>query len=84
MPTVTQSLPHTKSTQSRGRKKIRESKKHTITEIDRQFEYNAYIRAFFADNQGKSPEQTILCWKHKKGLPGHNKYERIDLVALKK
>ncbi|MDR3282717.1 MAG: SAP domain-containing protein [Candidatus Methanoplasma sp.] len=51
-------------------------------EIGRQFEYNSYIRAFFADNAGLSLNDAIRCWRHKKGLGGHNRYERGDLVAL--
>lgn len=50
--------------------------------IDKQFEYNTYIRDFFADNHGKTLEQAILCWKHKKAMPGHNRYEPADLSAL--
>lgn len=61
---------------------IREDKKKGKSQIDKQFEYNTYIRAFFADNQGKSLEEAIKCWKYKKRLPGHNRYERLDLVAL--
>lgn len=52
------------------------------TKIEKQFEYNTYIRDFFADNQGKSLEDAIACWKYKKSLQGHNRYERSDLVAL--
>jgi hypothetical protein len=61
---------------------IAERKKTTTTEIGRQFEYNAYIRAFFEANKGKSLEQAIACWKHKKSLPGHNRYEPSDLEVL--
>lgn len=61
---------------------ILEDKKKEKTKIDKQFEYNTYIRDFFADNQGKSLEQAIKCWKYKKRLQGHNRYERSDLVAL--
>ncbi len=50
--------------------------------IDKQFEYNTYIRDFFADNKGKSLADAIACWKYKKGLPGHNRYEKADLTAL--
>lgn len=50
--------------------------------IDKQFEYNTYTRDFFADNKGKSLEEAIKCWKYKKQLQGHNRYERSDLVAL--
>lgn len=59
---------------------ILEDKKKGKTKIDKQFEYNTYIRDFFADNQGKSLEDAIKCWKYKKQLQGHNRYERSDLV----
>ena len=62
---------------------ILEEKKKGKTKIDRQFEYNTYIRDFFADNQGKSLEDAIKCWKYKKQMRGHNRYERIDLIVLK-
>ncbi len=61
---------------------ILEEKKKGKTTIDRQFEYNTYIRDFFADNQGKSLEEAIKCWKYKKQMQGHNRYERTDLIAL--
>ena len=61
---------------------ILEEKKKGKTDIDRQFEYNTYIRAFFEDNQGKSLEEAIMCWKYKKSLQGHNRYEKSDLIAL--
>ena len=59
-----------------------EEKKKGKSTIDKQFEYNTYIRDFFKDNQGRSLEEAIICWKYKKGLRGHNRYERSDLVAL--
>ena len=62
--------------------RILEEKKTKKTIIGKQFEYNAYIRDFFADNAGKSLEEAIRCWKYKKGLQGHNRYERADLIAL--
>ena len=62
---------------------ILEDKKKGRTGIDKQFEYNTYIRDFFADNKGKSLEEAIKCWKYKKQLPGHNRYERTDLAAIK-
>ncbi len=61
---------------------ILEAKKKTTTTIDRQFEYNTYIRAFFADNKGLKLEDAIRCWRFKKGLPGHNAYEKSDLKIL--
>ena len=61
---------------------ILEERKKNKTKIDKQFEYNTYIRDFFADNQGKSLDDAITCWKYKKKLQGHNRYEKSDLIAL--
>ena len=61
---------------------ILEDKKKGTSEIDRQFEYNTYVRDFFADNKGKSLDEAIRCWKYKKQLQGHNRYEKSDLMAL--
>ena len=52
------------------------------TTIDRQFEYNTYIRYFFDDNKGRPLSEAIACWKYKRSLPGHNKYEKEDLKIL--
>lgn len=57
-------------------------KKKGITVIGKQFEYNAYIRLFFIDNSEKSLEEAIICWKYKKSLQGHNRYEKSDLIVL--
>lgn len=62
---------------------IREDMKKEPTVISKQFEYNTYIRAFHADNPGMKLQDAIDCWKYKKALPGHNKYEKEDLIALK-
>ncbi|WP_050182899.1 DUF6434 domain-containing protein [Domibacillus robiginosus] len=45
-------------------------------EIAPQFEYNQFMRDFFADpnNQGKSREEAIHTWNVIKKLPGSNKY----------
>ena len=64
--------------------KILEEKKKGKTVIDKQFEYNTYIRDFFSDNKGRTLEEAIICWKYKKSLKGHNRYEKSDLVALNK
>ena len=64
--------------------RILAEKKISRTKIDKQFEYNTYIRDFFDDNKGKSLEEAIICWKYKKSLPGHNRYEKSDLIALNK
>ena len=63
---------------------ILEEKKKGKTTIDKQFEYNTYIRDFFEANHGKSLEEAIICWKYKKSLQGHNRYEQSDLAALEK
>ncbi|SDA22152.1 hypothetical protein SAMN02910447_02159 [Ruminococcus sp. YE71] len=57
-------------------------KKNGGTDIGRQFEYNTYIRDFFADNKGRLLADAITCWKYKKSLKGHNRYEPSDLSAL--
>ena len=56
--------------------------KNNKCSIDKQFEYNTYIRDFFADNDGMSLNDAIRCWKYKKSIKGHNSYERTDLSAL--
>ncbi len=61
---------------------ILEEKKTSTAKIDKQFEYNTYIRDFFKDNKGKSLDEAIRCWKYKKQLQGHNRYEKSDLAAL--
>ena len=61
---------------------ILEAKKTEKTAIAPQFEYNTYIRAFFAENAGKGLADAIACWKYKKSIPGHNRYEPEDLKAL--
>ena len=60
---------------------LEEKKTHPST-IDRQFEYNTYIREFFADNPGRSLEEAIACWKRRKSQRGAHRYERTDLEAL--
>ena len=57
-------------------------KKSGKSPIAKQFEYNTYIRDFFEDNAGKTLNDAIKCWKYKKSLKGHNRYEQSDLVVL--
>ncbi|QAA32264.1 DUF6434 domain-containing protein [Clostridium manihotivorum] len=66
--------------------KIQEDKKKNKgnSPIDNQFEYNTYIRDFFKNNGDKTLKDAIKCWKFKKGLAGHNKYEKQDLSVLEK
>ena len=52
------------------------------TNIDKQFQYNQYIRDFFENNFDKSLDDAIKCWKYKKSLKVHNRYEESDLEAL--
>lgn len=52
------------------------------TKIGKQFEYNQYIRDFFKNNEDKSLDDAIACWKYKKSIKGHNKYEDKDLEIL--
>ena len=40
------------------------------TKIDKQFQYNQYIRDFFDDNDDKTLNDAIKCWKYKKALKG--------------
>lgn len=63
-------------------RQIMAEKKAGTTVIDKQFEYNTYIRAFFADNPGRPLSEAIRCWNYKKGLRGTHRYEKSDLAAL--
>ncbi|MGC6769802.1 DUF6434 domain-containing protein [Enterococcus sp. LJL128] len=65
-------------------KQIMEDKKQNTTKIENQFEYNTYIRDFFADNQERTLQEAIKCWKNKKAKSGHNKYEKKDTMILNK
>jgi len=46
-----------------------------------QFEYNRYIRAYFADNPESTLHEAIRCWKYKKVNTGAPIYERNDVQA---
>ena len=61
---------------------ILEDKKQNRTPIAKQFEYNTYIRDFFADNPGKTLPEAIKCWNYKKNQKGNHRYEKIDLKVL--
>ena len=52
------------------------------TVIDKQFQYNQYVRDFFKDNEDKTLNEAIKCWNYKKSIKGHNKYEKSDLCIL--
>ena len=51
-------------------------------EIKPQFEYNQYIRDFFADNKGATLNDAIRCWHWKKIQPGDHRYETTDKDIL--
>lgn len=57
-------------------------KKYNKSTIDPQFEYNTYIRDFFAHHPEKKLPDAIRCWKYKKSLSGHHHFEERDLQAL--
>lgn len=50
-----------------------------VSEIDPQFEYNRYMRAFLADNPDLSSKDVMKHWKMKRAKRGTNEYERTDL-----
>lgn len=50
--------------------------------IGKQFEYNQYMRDFFAANPDQSRENAIRCWRYKKSIAGSNKYDASDLEVL--
>jgi hypothetical protein len=54
------------------------------TNIGKQFEYNQYTRDFFVNNPNLTREDCIKCWKYKKKQIGSHKYEKTDLIILKK
>lgn len=60
--------------------KLLEDKKKRPTTIDKQFEYNTYIRSFFEENKGYSLADAIACWNYKKTQKGHHRYEKEDLL----
>jgi len=63
-------------------KQIQIDKKKNGTTIDRQFQYNRYVRAFFLENKDKTLDDAIKCWKYKKSLKGYAEYSKEDLIAL--
>ena len=52
------------------------------TNPDNTYQYNPYILDFFDDNDDKTLNDAIKCWKYKKSIKGHNKYEKSDLDIL--
>jgi hypothetical protein len=62
-------------------REIRDLKKdkNYQSEIDPQFEYNRYMRAFLSDNPNLSSKDAIKFWKLKRARRGTNEYEPTDL-----
>lgn len=52
--------------------------------IGKIFSFNVLFQKWLKNNAGKTYGEAIICWKYKKGLKGHNRYEKSDLVALEK
>ncbi len=59
-------------------KEIRKDKNYK-TDIEPQFEYNRYMRAFLSDNPDLSSKDAIKFWNLKRAKRGTNEYERTDL-----
>lgn len=53
-------------------------------EIDPQFEYNAYVKAFFSTCKGYNLNDAIRCWNYKKAKALHPIFEESDLEVLEK
>jgi len=58
---------------------LRNDKKFQTT-ISSQFEYNAYIRNFLADNKEKKLSDAIRYWKLKRNQRGNTVYSKEDLT----
>ena len=50
--------------------------------IDPQFEYNAYIKAFFSSCRGYTLSDAIKCWNYKKTNSLHPVFDKSDLSIL--
>ena len=66
------------------RLKEEEARRTAPKEIAPQFEYNRYVRAFLADNPGRSRKEAVACWMEKKQRKGARVYHPDDLAFLKK
>lgn len=62
---------------------LRAEGKHQKNPIMGSCRYNAYVRAFFADNKNLTLKDAITCWNYKKSLAGNQEYQASDLLALK-
>ena len=53
-----------------------------IEHIGSGFSFNVAFQKWLKNNTGKTYKEAIKCWKYKKQLQGHNRYERADLIAI--
>ena len=53
--------------------------KSYVSEIDPQFEYNRYMRAFLTHNPNSSIKEAMKYWNLKRLKRGTNEYEKTDL-----
>lgn len=51
--------------------------------IGKSFSFNVAFQKWLKSNSGRTYREAIICWKYKKALQGHNRYEKSDLAALK-
>ena len=65
-----------------ARREIAERERTQKPAIPASNQFNAYTRAFHAANPDKSPADARKCWAWKRARPGHNRYEKDDLLAL--
>lgn len=63
---------------------LKKSTKNKKNKLDPQFEYNQYVRDFLQDNPNLKIKDAISYWKIKRSLPGSRKYEKNDLLLLKR
>lgn len=54
--------------------------KNYVRDIDPQFEYNRYMRAFLNDNPDLSSKDAVKYWMLKRSRRGSNEYDRSDLL----
>ena len=53
-----------------------------LTSVEKQYQFNKYINAFFNNNPDGTFEDAVHCWKYKKSLNESRTYDDSDLVAL--
>lgn len=64
-------------------REIQDVLRKSKTSLEKQYQFNTYINAFFNSNPDGTFENAVQCWKYKKSLKGSRKYDDSDLVALR-